>query len=382
VIPQKDHIGLRRSLHADIVNVAVTREDFRLLFGNNRFGCSAQGGSTIQFTDQVILSPFSAKRFAVSLDKTIRKYEAEYGFLTEETPREAVSRLPLPKECHPVETSEEKANHLFQLVLSLDVHCGLENSFKVLNQILLRNRFLLGFKKDKIPMNRREKIVDICKNIDMPGDFLEMFSDKLSEANIVLFGYEEGEKGSVYKAYLEFGGGFEKVIMENPRNPSPFLIHLGFKWDASDNSRHALARYTCYPSFSVETILERLSGFYDARKSKTPFEIAKGIIELASHRIGPDEFLYLEVAEENNPRRSFDVNIYRANLRLQELYPWLLKMCRYYSISPVEFHNFYDRVKSLIFGHLSGGIDREGRDFLTVYFGVRGSTRQPAFSRH
>jgi len=33
-------------------------------------------------------------------------------------------------------------------------------------------------------------------------------------------------------------------------------------------------------------------------------------------------------------------------------------------------------VKDQKFGHLSGGTDREGRDFLTVYFSVKGSSRR------
>jgi len=66
--------------------------------------------------------------------------------------------------------------------------------------------------------------------------------------------------------------------------------------------------------------------------------------------------------------------MYRANLLLNELYPFLLDIMKHYSIPAEEFHVLYEPVKSQIFGHLSGGIDRQDRDFLTIYFGVKGST--------
>jgi len=61
--------------------------------------------------------------------------------------------------------------------------------------------------------------------------------------------------------------------------------------------------------------------------------------------------------------------VYGANLELQEVYPFLLDMCRHYSIPEEQFHNLYEPTKTQILGHLAGGIDREGRDFFTIYFG-------------
>jgi hypothetical protein len=79
--------------------------------------------------------------------------------------------------------------------------------------------------------------------------------------------------------------------------------------------------------------------------------------------------------EENNSRRSFDINMYKANLRMRDLYPLLSRIFRYYRIPDDIFHPLYDQVKLRIFGHLSGGVDRAGRDFLTIYHGVKGSSR-------
>ena len=66
------------------------------------------------------------------------------------------------------------------------------------------------------------------------------------------------------------------------------------------------------------------------------------------------------------------MNMYKAKVRLEELYPLLMDMCQHYSIPSEEFHILYDQFKAKLFGHLSGGIDREGKDFLTLYYGVEG----------
>jgi hypothetical protein len=304
----------------------------------------------------------------------IQEHESKAGFPGGDIlPTAKPDRSPALSQPFPTRVrADQKAILLLQLVKDLNVEYGFERSFKMYKETMLANRFLVGFRRDTIRKKPNETILDICKKIEMPEDFLEAFRENLPETNIVLFGFEENDRTSVVKAYLEFGGRIREALEENPYNPSPFIIHLGFKWDASANTRRTLSRYTCYPAISVQNILDRISDIYDDHKYRKSFDVAKGMVELASSRIGEGEFLYVEVDEENNPRKSFDMNIYRAKLQLTELYPLLLKMCHHYSIRSEEFHLLYDSVKTQIFGHLSGGIDREGRDFLTVYFREKG----------
>jgi hypothetical protein len=95
----------------------------------------------------------------------------------------------------------------------------------------------------------------------------------------------------------------------------------------------------------------------------------KGILELASRKVSQERFLFLDVKEEDHPRSSFDLNVYSANLHLKEVYPFLLGISRHYSIPEERFQNLYEAVKGHILGHIAGGTDRKGRDFLTLYFG-------------
>jgi hypothetical protein len=366
-----------RTTSANLAYATSTREEIELFFGESHTEDMRPEDFRAQFKERIILNPVTAKHLAILLNNGIDDYEAKFGPLEInssppiEPGRHSALHPPLSKS----DIKDEKAGLPLQLVKNLNVQYGFERSFKLFEKTLLANRFLLGFKKDTITQNPHEKILDICRQMDMPENFLETFQKNLPEANNILFGFEENEKNCVYKAYLEFGGRFEKLIKDNSNGPEELLIHLGFKWDASDNTRRAIARYTCFPTFSVNDMLERLSNDFYSQDYRTPFEIAEGILTLALSRAGLDELLYFEAQEENNPRKSFDINMYLANLRLTELYPLLLKMCRHYSIPSDIFHSLYDPVKTQIFGHLTGGIDREGRDFLTVYFGEKGSTR-------
>jgi hypothetical protein len=113
----------------------------------------------------------------------------------------------------------------------------------------------------------------------------------------------------------------------------------------------------------------KLTADFYRNRAESPFEIIKGILDAASSRAAGGRFLFLDVKEENNPRSSFDINLYGANLQLQEIHPFLLELCRRYSIPETQFLSFYDPAKTHILGHLAGGMDREGRDIITLYYG-------------
>ena len=116
-------------------------------------------------------------------------------------------------------------------------------------------------------------------------------------------------------------------------------------------------------------MLERLTSDVFGDHGKRSYEIAKGILDLASSKAGEDKFLFLSVHEGGNPRNSFDINVYRAGLHMKEIHSFLLDIGRFYSIPGERFHDLYDTIETQILGHIAGGIDRSGNDFLTLYFG-------------
>jgi hypothetical protein len=359
------------TVYANFAQVKATREEFMLLLGTSPSRPSAQNEILVALNERIILTPAAAKRLSVSLNNIISSYESEFGSLDEEVVfRDRL--IPTPPMSPPSFRSAQAAQKVdlcFRLLDSLNIKPAFERSFKIKEKELLKNRFLLGFEKDLIGPSPNEKILNICEQIGMPPDLMATFLKNLPEASIVGFGFGENETTCIVRAYLEFGIRYYRAMKDKPHNPDPYLSHLGFKWDVSDSTVSVLTKYTCHPGYTTEDMLERLSNDLYGHKNRSPYKIVKGILDLASSKVGNDKFLFLSVNEENNPRNSFDINIYRANLQMNGIYPFLLGMSRLYSIPEEQFDELYEPEKTKIIGHIAGGIDREGNDFITIYFG-------------
>ena len=260
---------------------------------------------------------------------------------------------------------------LLKLVDDLEVTYAFERSFKVSGKTLLGNRFLLAVNKSRIAEQKRHgEIIGICQRMGMPDEFLEAFKTNLPEAETVGFSFEENQRDFVYKVYLDFLSRWKKETAGTPGEGDPFVMIFGYKWDSRDPEKRALTKYVWYPSISFERIQENFSEIFQGQKHLAPLQIAKDLMDIVSNKTTRDNVYYLEVTEENSPRRSFDINIYKAGLQLKQLYPLLARICGHYSIPTETFHALYNPVRTKAFGHLSGGISRGGKDFLTVYYGL------------
>jgi len=198
----------------------------------------------------------------------------------------------------------------------------------------------------------------------MPEAFIAQFDAMLAEANTVGFGFEHG----TCKVYLEFWEQLVRRLQREPANVDPALLFLGFKW--APRGAAAIARYTCYPLLSIQGIRRRLDALYDERSPSV--QAAGEILELAARRIGADSFVYVEAAEEGNPRKSFDLNFYKAGLRVDELRPALSALAGRYALAGHSLESILAGAGERTFGHLSGGLGRQGEDFLTVYYEIEG----------
>jgi hypothetical protein len=356
-----------KSAYANVFNVIGSHEEIVFLFGESRASDKSQ--RTVKLSNRIVLNPHISKRLLILLENALRKHEDQYGPLQAEAP----SPPGLPVTPHPL------ADSLIGLVQELNVTYDFERSIKLSPKKMLGNRFLITIDKNDIETNAHERILSICRKLNMPEDFLEVFRQNFSQANPIDFGFEANEETCIYKAYLDFLPKWKREGEAGDKKPETYLMFLGFKWDAFDNTKKALTKYTWYPSLSYEGIEERLSGIFQKAQKVGSFELVQEFLRVISARTTRENVYYLDVTEGNSRRRSFDINAYSANLDIQEMYPLLMKICDHYSISGQDFHGLYEQVKEKRFGHLSGGVDRKGNDFLTIYFGLE---PVPSFSAH
>lgn len=86
------------------------------------------------------------------------------------------------------------------------------------------------------------------------------------------------------------------------------------------------------------------------------------------HRQNPAaSFLYLDVSESDNPRCSFDVNLYKTGLRVADAAPELRRAAAHFDLAAEVIDTQLQRLGPRPLGHLSGGMDRHGVEFLSVY---------------
>lgn len=255
----------------------------------------------------------------------------------------------------------------FAIVEQWGVPCGYERSFKMLPGRLLANRYLLGIAARDVT---DDQWLDACRRLGMPDDYRDSFAARLADANLVFLGFEDNEVSCTYRVYLEF---WEKVKAEVRRSPTPKeprLLHLGFKWDANDSRRSAISEYRCFPLLDKRETLRRIADLYAAQPDSACGQIVNELVELAATRCVDGAFKYEEVIEEDGRRVSFDLNLYAAQIGLHEIWPWLSTAQQHYAIPAEPFARLYDLVGDKLLGHLSGGTDRRGEDFLTVYYEV------------
>jgi tryptophan 7-halogenase len=268
---------------------------------------------------------------------------------------------------HPhTESTVSSAQKLIELIANLKIPYGYEQSLRISHQTLLANRFLLSISKPSLGNNPHGRLLDLCSNLAIPEEFLALSKQHLDLTRFVHFGFEENHRKYLYKVYLELDNS------EDTHNRDRTLLHLSFKWNPLNKSEKVITKYYRYPALSVQDILEKVSQIYQDDAHSESLAISNCILEIAAKRSGDSGLIYLEVIEENNSRKSYDLNIYSAKLRVRDIQQILVRMFRYYAIPENLFLPLYTQIKDKLLGHIAGGIHRNGQDFFNIYYGMEG----------
>lgn len=262
------------------------------------------------------------------------------------------------------------SNHALFLLTRLHangIHYGREDSFKLVTGQVLAERMLIGVDHaDAAPA----MLLDIAKDCGMPQAAFELLFSRVTEANAVFFGFEELETSCVCKVYLEFWEAVKREVRASG-SCAPQLLHLGVKWNSAHPQRQEVARYECHPMLGVGAIMERMAACHGCPHGAPPIsplcKLTQDIVQRAYQRNRAASMLYLEVSEQGNPRSSYDINLYKSAITVNDCAAQLRRAGAYFSIAPELLEAQLERLGARPFGHISSGLDRHGHEFLSVY---------------
>jgi len=264
-------------------------------------------------------------------------------------------------------TRAKKATLPFEILESLEIPCGYERSFKMSKGRLLANRYLLEISlQDTTP----QVLFEIIHKLQMPESLFDEFQQNLPGANLVFIGFEDDQLDGSYRVYLEYWDKICAEINATPQATHPRLMFLGYKWNPERSERQAISSYFCHPMLSTTEIISRISALYGQTKEKQALKYVCDVVHQGAVKCPDRSFIYLEVSEEDNRRLSFDLNVYQSALRLRDIDSTLGDLQQYFQVCPEEFLTLKQRVGSKLLGHISGGTNREGEEFLTLYYEI------------
>lgn len=262
---------------------------------------------------------------------------------------------------------------LQEMVAALGVGHGIERSIKVVPGAVWDDRFLLSLYRDYLGSNPLTRLQLLCQAMNMPQGVHDMLLSEIVQARFIHLGYERAGGEVTYKFYLEFPEGFTEpqTLHKGSAPDTERLVHKAYKWSAGSPEHFTVARYYGGSGLSHTSLEGKIRNAYAGRPDSQAAEFPLQLLGLAETRIDSRDLFLLEVEEEGNPRCSFDLNLYPAELKLGDVYSQVATGWRYFSISEDETARVLQPLAGEVFGHLSGGIDRRGGEFCTIYFGAR-----------
>ncbi len=356
----------------DTFKVALEAGDVVLDFGRMRE--AGQGGRTVDVSDHIVLPLDTARRLVLALEEALRPHAERLR--AEEAralpPGEAaIAARPgaLAARAAPDPAGEQGAL-LLRLVGELGVPHQYERSFRVSAGGLHANRFLMTVDKRDLLGDARARVLAICDRLAMPPELRAAAEERFDMASCVHFGFEGDGEAAVCKLYLERAVPQDEAVRVRER-AEPVLLHLAFKWDVR-GAGAVTTQYLWHPALSAAGIEDRLArNVYRGAQSQS-LDLARQVLAIAAARAPAEQLQYLEVEEEGNGRRSFDLNLYNARMQVKDVQSVLYRMRDLHGVRPGQFQALYDQIKAKALGHLAGGVHRGGEDFFNLYYGVAG----------
>jgi hypothetical protein len=358
---------------SDAFRLSLDANDIVMEFGNVLQPEATGGGAAVSVSDRVVMQVDTGRRLLHWLNQCVEQHAAALKADATKglSPADAAAvarpgRAPIRP---PASAAGERGAELLRLVGNLGVPHQYERSFRICDRTLLANRFLLTVDPNSISGERCGRTLEICDRLRIPQAARDAVVANFAMAQCIHFGFESDDDTILCKLYLERAVPEEEAARARAAR-EPVLLHLAFKWDLVKDIS-VTTRYLWYPGLSASGIEDRLAHVY-RDGPQASFEIARDALALTRDRVPAERLQYLEVEEAENGRRSFDLNLYDAQLQVKDMQHLLHRMRERFGVRPGRLQALYDQIKTKSLGHLAGGVHRSGEDFFNVYYGVVG----------
>jgi tryptophan halogenase len=265
------------------------------------------------------------------------------------------------------------AADLIRLVENFGEPFGLERSIKISRGSLDGERCLLSVGRSAFGEPPQDKLLDAARALRVPEPFAEELKTSVREADVIHFGYEGANGRAIYKIYCEYASSAHHAMAGANRagaNAAPTLIHLAYKWSPDDPDSRAVTRYTWIPCRTGGEMENRLRILVPQDRAPNAHQCIFSLLSRIFAVADPTEVMLMEVEEPGNPRRSCDLNVYDAQMRVHQVVDLIRAVATGLSVPKQETETALESVANKMLGHLSAGVDRHGEEFVTVYFGV------------
>lgn len=240
-----------------------------------------------------------------------------------------------------------------------------EASVKLLPGQALTRRFMLSFPAPSAPP-AVAALRRLLAGLGLPAAFARDLEGWRGDACTLHFGVEGAGARTLHKLYLE---------LPKPQAPaqatSGRLVHRAYKWDPQQPARRSIAHYRDSSAAGHAALAARIDALVDDPSDTAALlrRTAHSLIERAAQRLPVAELMLLAVAEAGNPRRSFDLGLYDAELAIGALREPLLQLTAGFELPAGAAEGLLEALADTPLGHFAGGIARDGRPFCTLFYG-------------
>ena len=260
------------------------------------------------------------------------------------------------------------ASELIRLVEALGAPYGLERSVKIAPGALYDDRCLISVHRTAFGRDPAVRLREISGEMALPAAFAERLAADLDDADIVHFGHEATPDGELRKIYFEYASQARQAI--DSRSGKPVLVHIAYKWAPARPSGAALTRYTWLPCPTRRDLEARLRDLVPPDRAPCALHAALTLIDRARPLAESGGMMMMAVDETGSRRRSADLNVYDAELRLSDVADLITQTASDFAVPGGRLAMVFDDAWGVTLGHLSAGLGRDGEEFVTIYYGV------------